>query len=83
SDAASFYRLEARLVISGAPVAQTSASELFDKWVQIFSGVMQQEGGTIALLAQHEEQSERIVNLLDHRGLKPVVRKHLLDDFLA
>ena len=78
SERASFLRTEARFVIPGAPMAQSPGAELFDKWIQLFDEVTRQKDGTVALLAQHEEQCERIVNLLKHRGFKPLVDPDLL-----
>ena len=78
SERASFLRTEARFVITGAPIAQSPGAELFDKWIQLFAEVSRQKDGIVALLAHHEEQCERIVNLLKHRGFEPQIDPDLL-----
>ncbi len=71
SEAAEFLRLEARFVLPGAPLAKSEGAELFEKWLEAISRVVADGNGVVALIAQHEEQRERIVNLLNHRGFKP------------
>ena len=75
---AAFYRLEAKLALPGAPLSSSPGTELFDKWVQVFTRLITEEGGRVAIFAPHEEQMERVINLLTHRGLSPVVQPGLL-----
>lgn len=72
------YRMEARAVIDGAPQSGSFGAELFDKWTLVIESVLKKEGAAVAIFAHHEEQIERIANLLGHRGLKPTIDPDLL-----
>ena len=78
SPEALFYRLDAKLNLPGAPLASSPGTELFDKWSQVLARYIVEEGGKVAILAPHAEQVERVVNLLQHRGLSPVVEDGLV-----
>ncbi len=64
-----FLTLRGRVSVEGAPHGDGhSASEMFDKWVDIIRRYTA-EGRGVVLLAHHEEQLERISSLLEHRGI--------------
>jgi transcription-repair coupling factor (superfamily II helicase) len=82
--AATNLRFEARMVLEGSPVfSKENPVELFDQWVDAIRSVLKKEEGSVAILAHHEEQLDRISNLLSHRGLAPQRRESLLRDILA
>ena len=78
SDTAEFLRLEARFVLPGAPINKSQGAELFDKWLELISRILADQNGTVVLIAQHEEQRERMLNLLTHRGFKPQIEPDIL-----
>jgi transcription-repair coupling factor (superfamily II helicase) len=73
-------RLAARLSVLGAPGKDVAGSQLFEKWMQIVEETRRDEGATVAVLTHHDEQQERVVNLLTHRGLSPEVCPTLMAD---
>lgn len=74
---ANLYRVEGRLKVEGAPESASIGAELFDKWVLVFERVLKKDGAVV-VLAHHDEQLERIANLLSHRGLKPQLTEGLM-----
>ncbi|MEY4631693.1 MAG: transcription-repair coupling factor [Pseudomonadota bacterium] len=65
-------RFESRMVLEGSPVfSKENPAELFDQWVDAIRLVLKKEEGSVAVLAHHDEQLDRISNLLSHRGLLP------------
>lgn len=82
--AATSLRFEARMVLEGSPVfSKENPAELFDQWMDAIRSLLKKEEGTVAILAHHEEQLDRISNLLSHRGFAPQRRESLLRDILA
>jgi transcription-repair coupling factor (superfamily II helicase) len=81
---ATSLRFEARMVLDGSPVfSKENPAELFDQWVDAIRSVLKKEEGTVAILAHHDEQLDRISNLLSHRGILPARNQNLLHDVLA
>ncbi len=65
-------RFESRMVLEGSPVfSKENPTELFDQWIDAIRLVLKKEEGAVAILAHHDEQLDRISNLLSHRGLMP------------
>ncbi len=75
------YRVEARLKVAGAPESASVGAELFDKWLLVIDGILKKDG-TVAILAHHDEQIDRISNLLVHRGFKPKLTPALMGQVL-
>ena len=72
-------RFETRMVLEGSPVfSKENPAELFDQWVDAIRSVLKKEEGSVAVLAHHDEQLDRISNLLSHRGILPVRNPGLL-----
>ncbi len=71
------YRVEARLTVEGAPPPGLGAAELFDKWSDVLTRVLAQEG-TVTILATQDEQIERVKNLLAHRDVAVIPVDDLL-----
>lgn len=82
SSNASLYRIESRQVINGAPVGGPMGAELFDKWADVAADMLKRQDGTVGILAPHDEQIERIQNLLAHRDLRPEFKADLLADIV-
>jgi transcription-repair coupling factor (superfamily II helicase) len=66
------YRLETSLIKEGAPPTHLAAADLFDRWARLFEEMLKKGEGAIAIVAHHDEQLDRIRNLLDHRDLPTV-----------
>ena len=82
--AAKTLRFESRMVLEGTPVfSKENPVELFDQWVDAIRSVLKKEEGSIAILAHHDEQLDRISNLLSHRGIVPQRREALLRSILS
>ena len=71
-------RIDGRLSIDGAPMAATVGAELFDKWTTVIDRVLRHDGGSVVILAHHDEQLERIANLLAHRNFETTRQASLL-----
>lgn len=72
------FRMEGRISLDGAPMAASVGAEVFDKWAGLIDTVLSSDGGSVVLLAHHEEQSERIRNLLSHRNITAAKTNHIL-----
>ncbi len=76
-------RFETRMVLEGSPVfSKENPAELFDQWVDAIRSVLKKEEGSVAVLAHHDEQLDRISNLLSHRGILPVRSAGLLREII-
>ncbi len=80
---ATFIRLDSRSTVQGAPSAGSFGATLFDKWMAAVERVLRDQHGAVAILAHHDEQIERIQNLLQLRSLQAVLEPNLLSGILA
>jgi len=65
----SLIRVEGRLHKDGIPLGGMSGAELFDKWCKLIESIVGKEQGQVAILTHSDEQTERVKNLLQHRGI--------------
>jgi transcription-repair coupling factor (superfamily II helicase) len=70
---------EAALPVSTQNLSQV---ELFDLWVERITKLLESEHARIVVLATHQEQAERIINLLKNRSLDPHFQAGVLPELL-
>ncbi len=82
SPEAELFRVEGRLTLDGAPNVASVGAELFEKWASAIQKLAVENSGSVILLAHHDEQMDRIKNLLGHRSLNAERTPSLLAAFV-
>jgi transcription-repair coupling factor (superfamily II helicase) len=73
-------RLEGKVSIPGAPNLKQEDKDRFAKWVAVFKEIRKDGAGSVAILVRTKENSERVVNLLNHHRLHSEIRENLFSE---